>query len=262
MLDNKVRQALKRGETVFGTMISGWRSSAIAQIFANVGFDFMFIDTEHADYNMETVSDIIRMARMAGIAPLVRVTDLQYPLMSRPLDAGAQGLMIPRLETKEQVEEIVQCMKYPPVGKRGCATGTGHSDYKTVKVKEFMAHANENTLIVIQIEQAKAVENVEAMVSVPGVDVALVGPNDLSIALGCPGEVESRTMTQAIDKVIEACNTHHVAAGIHIANIDLLKYWMRKGMRMITYSSDVAMVRSAASDGLKALKAAAEKSGV
>jgi len=259
MLDNTVKRALGRNETVIGTMVSGWRSSSIAQILAHAGFDFMFIDTEHADHNVETVSGIIRMARQVGITPLVRVPDGDYSSISKPLDAGAQGIMVPRVETRAEVEAVVAAVKYPPEGIRGCSISMGHTDYAAADAPKLIEHANANTLVIIQIERETAVENIEELVSVPGVDVAFIGPNDLSVSLGVPGDVEARTVVTAIDRVIEACGKHGVAVGVHLGNVEMLRFWMRKGMKMLTYSTDVAMLRSAASEALTALREAAKE---
>ena len=253
MRENKVKRALKRGETVVGTMISEVRNSSIAQIMKVDGFDFFFIDMEHGSFSMETVADIIMAARLADIAPFIRVPDLEYFLLSRPLDAGAQGLMVPRVDTPDDVRHMVSFMKYPPVGERGCAVTRGHSDYLSPHTAEFIKHANEETLVIVQIESGMAIDHIEEMVSIPGVDVALIGPNDLSISLGIPGQPTHPKEIEAIDKMIAACLKHDVAAGIHIGNIDQLKGWMDKGMRFITYSSDVNFLLSGAA-GCKALK--------
>ena len=256
MRENKVKLAIKRGETVFGTMVQEVRSPGIAQILAAAGFDFFFIDMEHGPYDLQTVADMVRVGRLAGIAPFIRVPDLVYFLMSRPLDAGAQGLMVPRVDTPDQVRKVVSYMKYPPVGERGCAVQRGHSDYLSVPTKEFMEWANEHTLVIIQIESKEAVENIDEMVSIPGVDVALIGPNDLSVSLGIPGEQTHPMEVEAIEKVIAACKKHGVAPGIHTGNVDQLKGWMEKGMRFITWSGDIPMLMNASQTALKALRAA------
>lgn len=260
MRENKVKRALKRGETVVGTMIQEVRSPAIAQILKVCGFDFFFIDMEHGPFSMESVADIIVAARLAEIAPFIRVPDLEYSLLSRPLDAGAQGLMVPRVDTPDQVRRMVSFMKYPPVGERGCAVTRGHSDYMAAPTKDFIEHANAESLVIVQIESGMAIDHIEEMVSIPGVDVALIGPNDLSISLGIPGQPTHPKEVEAIDKMIAACEKHGVASGIHIANVDQLKGWMDKGMRFITYSSDLNFLLAGAA-GCKVLKEYAAAKG-
>ncbi len=254
MRPNKVKRALKRGETVFGTMIADFRMPAIANILAEVGFDFMFIDMEHGPYTIEHVDTLCRVARLAGITPLVRVPDAQYHLMSRPLDAGAQGLMIPRIRSREQVEFIVQSVKYPPFGQRGASVLKGHSDYHAEPVADFVRQANEENLTILQIELKEAIDCIDDLLSVPGVDVALIGPNDLSLSLGIPDQMTHPLLVESVQKVVDSCQRHGVVAGMHIGSIEILQYWMKQGMRMITWSTPLHMMMGAAKAGLQTLR--------
>ena len=254
MRKNPVKQALKEGKAVYGTMMIEFRSSAAAQILAVSGFDYFFIDMEHGTFSYETMSDMIRAGRLAGIVPIVRVTDCQYHLMSRPLDAGAMGLMIPRVESREQVEQIIQWTKYPPWGIRGCGASTGHSDYEATKVAEFIKQANDEIIIIPQIESEKAIENIEEIVSVKGVDAAVFGPNDLSISLGVPGEVEHPKMIKAFERVIAACNKAGIASGLHVGSVDLVNKWKAKGMRFLCWSNDIAMIKDSSAKALAAMR--------
>jgi 2-keto-3-deoxy-L-rhamnonate aldolase RhmA len=142
MVNNSLMAKLKRGEPVLGTMMQELRSPAVPMIFANAGFDFIFIDMEHGAHTMETVADLIKVTRLAGITPLVRIPDLQYHFIARCLDAGAQGFMVPRIETREQAEKAVAFSKYPPLGERGCSINKGHNDYKGDDLLIFVKSAN------------------------------------------------------------------------------------------------------------------------
>jgi 2-keto-3-deoxy-L-rhamnonate aldolase RhmA len=255
MKANDTKRALKAGKTVFGTMIAEVRTPMIANVLAEVGFDYMFIDTEHGPYNLAEVHDIVRVARLAGITPLVRVPDPEYFLISRPLDLGAQGIMVPRVETREQVELIVQSAKFPPVGKRGCSQMKGHSDYHKEPLNDFVRQSNEENMVILQIERERAINNIDDLLSVSGVDVALIGPNDLSISLGIPGEMDHPLLRDSIQKVVDSCERHGLVSGIHISSLDALQYWMRQGMRMITWNSPLGMIMSSAQDALRTLKA-------
>lgn len=253
MRDNLVKQALQRGETVIGSMATEIRSPAVALLFANAGFDFFFIDMEHGSYDMPTVADIIKVARLAGICPIVRVPDPEYHLMSRPLDAGAQGLMIPRVETREVVEHVVRSVKYPPEGVRGCSIPRGHNEYMGAPLTEFTQHANANVLIVVQIERRRAVEDIDDLLSVPGVDVALIGPQDLAVSLGTLDTQHPETEA-AIQKVVDAAQRHGVAAGIHSRDIKVLRAWQERGMRMLTCSTDTDFIVQGANAAVKMLR--------
>jgi len=254
MRPNKIKHALQRGETVFGTMIAEINNPAIANILAEAGFDFMFMDMEHGPYNLHDVHDIARVARLSGIVPLVRVPDPRYHLIVRPMDQGAQGIMVPRVETREQVEFIVQSAKYPPVGKRGCSILKGHSDYHREPAEPFTRQANEENMIILQIERQVAIERIDELVSVPGVDVALIGPNDLALSLGVPGQLDHPLVAESIGKVVESCHRHGIISGLHTGNVEMLRYWMRQGMRMITWNSPLGMIMSASQVGLQTLR--------
>ena len=253
MRDNPVRRALKAGRTVVGTMIQEVRSPGIALLLADVGFDFFFIDMEHGAYDLETVADIIKVARLAGIVPLVRVPDNEYHLIARALDAGAMGVMVPRVETVNDVARAVAAMRYPPVGRRGYSAGKGNSDYRRVEMRAYTHHANENVLVIVQIERKAAVEHIDDLLSVPGVDVALIGPADLTLSLGAESP-HAPEVTEAIEHVFNAARRHRVAAGIHLRQVEGLLSWQAKGMTMLTYSTDLDLLREAATAALKTLR--------
>ena len=129
MIENKLKRLLQAGGLAVGTMITDTRSPAIAAVLANAGFDFFILDTEHGSFSMETVADLMLMARLTGITPIVRVPDDDYPWIARTLDAGALGIMIPRVRTLEQVQRAARTMKYPPLGERGMSGSRGNTTY-------------------------------------------------------------------------------------------------------------------------------------
>ena len=255
MKKNSLRQVLQQGGTVFGTMIQEMRSPAIAELMAVAGCDFIFIDMEHGSHNMETVADLIKVSRLSGVPPLVRVSDAQYHLVARVLDAGAQGIMVPRVETREQVELIVQWAKYPPQGCRGCSVLKGHNDYCPQPTQEFACQANVENLVILQIERRAALEDIDDLLSVPGVDAAIMGPNDLALSLGVEADVSHPVMIESIEKVVAACQRHNIPCGMHVGSLAVLKTWMAKGMRFIVYSTDLGFLLNGARSGLEELRA-------
>ncbi|MCL6429831.1 MAG: aldolase [Anaerolineae bacterium] len=252
--ENRVKRALQKGGTVFGTMVQEMRTPSVAQALATAGLDFLMIDLEHGAFNLETVADICQVARLAGIVPLVRVSDHGYPWLARPLDIGAMGLMVPRIESRAQVEEMVRMVKYPPVGRRGCAVTLRQTEFNRVSVPEWLSWANAETLFIAQIEEKSAIEEIEAIVSVPGVDVALIGPNDLSISLGVPGEIHHPAMQAAMARVVEAAAKHGVASGLHTADLSTLRAWQGKGMRFLMYSNEIGLMRQAAGQAAQTIR--------
>jgi 2-keto-3-deoxy-L-rhamnonate aldolase RhmA len=249
-----LRKRVLAGECVYGTMIRQARDPGAPTVFAAAGYDFVFIDMEHGNYSMETMADLIRGAKSAGIAPIIRVPHLETFFISRILDAGAEGIMVPMTSTKRQAEEVVRFSKYTPLGQRGFGTQTGQTDYKPLKASEAMREANEHTLIVAQIETPEAIENIDAILEVEGIDVGLIGPNDLSISMGMTDQIGSEIITKAIEKVVETAKKKGKASGMHIGNIEALKKWRAKGMTVLAYSTDIAFMYNTSKSSLEELK--------
>jgi 2-dehydro-3-deoxyglucarate aldolase/4-hydroxy-2-oxoheptanedioate aldolase len=164
------------------------------------------------------------------------------------------GLMIPRVETRAQVEAVIRAMKYPPVGERGVALTVAHDDYTGGDVHAKLRHANHETLVIVQVETAKAIENLEEMLSVPGVDVAWVGHFDLSVSMGIPGQFEHPRFLDAIDRVVAVCGQRGVAPGVMQSSVPAVREWMDRGFRAIAYSGDVWLLQNALRDGLRQLR--------
>jgi 2-keto-3-deoxy-L-rhamnonate aldolase RhmA len=249
-----LKSRLKRGDLLVGTMISEVRNPNVAYMLAQSGFDFFIIDNEHGSYSPETLSDLMAAARGTGIAPIVRIPEIRRETILKPLDSGAAGLLVPQVNTAEQAREIMTHAKYPPAGNRGVALRRAHSLYKKVVAAEYLKRANEETFIAVQAETPTAIENLEAIVSVPGVDAVFVGPFDLSVSLGIPGETNHPRELEAINRVVEVCRKHRRVSGIQLFDLKALKTWVEKGMRFVAYSSDIALLADAAVSGVAELK--------
>jgi len=250
-----LRKGVLAGECIYGMMIRQSRDPGTPAIFAAAGYDFCFFDMEHGNYSMETVADLIRGCKSVGIGSIIRVPHLETHFISRVLDAGAEGIMVPMTSRREQAERIVRYSKFTPLGARGFGNQTGQTDYQVRKTVEFMKEANDNTFIVAQIETKEAIENIEEILDVEGIDVGLIGPNDLSISLGVPDQMGSEVMTQAIDRVVQAAKKKKKASGMHIGSVDALKKWRPRGMTVLAYSTDIGFMYSASKSALDQLKA-------
>ena len=258
MRRNLLKERLKSGETTVGTMVQEMTNPSIAQILHSIGFDFFMIDGEHSPFNPETVQGIVRVGRLLDMSPLVRVRALDYSLTAGYLDSGAMGLMLPRVESPEHVESLVSYMKYPPVGVRGLSSDASHSEYQFGPFREFIEFQNDETLAIAQIERKAAIDNLEAIVSVPGVDVALVGPEDLSLSLGVPGQTSHPLVEKAIQRVVDVSNAHGVVPGVHMGSVEALAGWHEKGMRMLMLNSDLGFMMESGDVGLKTLRSIIE----
>src|ERR1051326_7785594 len=211
---NLTREKLAQGGTVFGCGLQVYRSPEICRAFAAAGFDYVFIDMEHGSYDLETVQDMIRAAVDSGITPIVRVAELLYSLIARLLDSGAQGIILPRVEDPKLLAEALSWMRFPPQGKRGYGVNTTMIGYESRSFPEIIEHQNRNTLAVVQFETTVAMERADEMLSLKGVDIAMVGPADLSISLGIPGQFDHPLLISTVDQLIEKCNRHGVVPGI------------------------------------------------
>jgi 4-hydroxy-2-oxoheptanedioate aldolase len=227
---------------VWGTFVFEYGSPAVPRIMKAAGWDYILIDTEHASFGMETVGNLLHVSAAVGLPAVVRVPEAQRSLLSRPLDAGAMGVMIPRVESRAQAEDIVRYTKYFPMGDRGVALGTAHSAYQAVNGKQFIRQANTELLVIMQIETQRGMENLDDILSVPGLSVAYLGPHDLSTSMGMPGAVSHPRVVQAITAFLRGCKRHGVIPGIWVDSIQDGRTWMRRGARFMTYGADFSMV--------------------
>lgn len=253
MQSNRVKAALKNGDAVTGPILAEVRSMGMVKLMAAAGYDFIFIDTEHGMYGMETVANLVQMALACGLCPLVRPADLSYTLVARALDTGAQGVIVPRVESRQEARDAVSFVKYPPAGRRG-AGGDGRNGYERRGVREAVDESNAETLVVLQIESAKGLQNVDEIASVTGVDALLIGPNDLSISLGIPGEYERPEFTEAVQRVMDACRKHDIVAGTLGMSGAALKPYYDLGFRFLLCNTDGNMIVEAAYRDVAAMR--------
>jgi 2-dehydro-3-deoxyglucarate aldolase/4-hydroxy-2-oxoheptanedioate aldolase len=255
MRKNNVKCALAQGKVQMGTGFGQLRSAEIPRMLAAAGFDWAFIDTEHGGFDLETVQDICRTSLMAGLCPIVRVADLQYSLIARALDCGAQGVIFPRVESVELLEQAISWTKFPPLGIRGYGIGPMQVDYERVGFAEIIEHMNANTMVVLQIETKRAVDMRDELLSVPGIDAVMVGPADLSISLGVPGDFQHPKMVEAMEAVRDSCVEHGIAPGTQTRSTGLARFWKDRGMRFLGCSHDVGMFFERAVEVVQSLKA-------
>ncbi len=249
-----IKKRLNSGELVLGTIVSEVRNPNVAYLLAQSGFEFFIIDNEHGCYSSETVSDMIAAARGAGIAVIVRICEITRENILKPLDSGASGLLVPQVNTADQAAEIVRHAKYPPFGSRGVGLRRPHSLYARVDCAQYLAQANENTLIAVQAETPQAIQNVEAIAAVDGIDCVFAGPYDLSVSLGIPGQLSHPREVEAIDTMLDACRKYHKIGGILMFDTLALRSWIEKGMRFVVYSSDISLLADAALNAVEELK--------
>lgn len=250
---NHVRHALKSGKLQLGLNFGQFRSAEIPRLLAAAGFHWAFIDTEHGNFDLETVNDVCRVANLVGLCPVLRVADLQYSLVARALDCGAQGIIFPRVEDPKLLETALSWTKFPPMGARGYGLIAPQTDYEALTFDQVIRHVNDNTLTVLQIETKRAVEAREEILSVPGIDAVMIGPADLSISMGVPGEFQHPVMIEAMESVRDTCARKGIAPGTQTRAVPQAKFWKERGMRFLGCGSEIGFLFDKAKETAHAL---------
>ena len=261
MKTNKVKRKLEQGEVALGTLIFEFDSPGLPRLCELAGAEFVIFDMEHTRFTLERIGELLAWSRACDLVPLVRPPGKIYHLMSRPMDAGAMGLMLPMVETAEQAQEIVHAVKYAPLGERGTAFGVAHDSYRSEDIVKTMRQSNEESIILAQIETEGGVEHVDEILSVEGIDVAWVGHFDLTQSMGIPGDFKNQRFQQAMDRVAEAAANHKAVAGRAMGSTDEALHWIDRGYRMIAYSRDSELFRSALEAGITTIREHLDRRG-
>jgi len=252
---NSLKERLARGEVASSMTVRLSRSIEIAQVAATAGFDSLYVDLEHSSLSLETTSQICCAALSCGIAPLVRVA--QVELIQRVLDGGALGIIVPDVRTPEQAREAVKAAKYPPLGERGFATALPHFQYRSPPATEQYAALNKATMVIVQFESAEAIERAEEIFAVEGVDMALFGTNDLTADLGIPGDYENPRVRDAYARAMAAARKHgkHVGVGGLGGRPKLIAEFVKMGARYVSTGTDLGFLLGSATDQAKQVRA-------
>lgn len=256
ILENPLKKTLKAGGAVVGTMVSHLRLPAVAVMMKGAGWDFVFVDCEHGSFTPPAVADFCVAARGVQLPVIVRVpSSSEAQRLYQTLDIGATGLLCPQTETKAQVEAIVHATKYHPMGQRGMSTRNVHTSWGRYKGAELTAKLNQETMIVLQIESAQAVENLEQLISVPGVDAVFIGPNDLSQTLGLPGDPNAPEVVKYVERTLEICRRVNMPCGVHSFDVAGCRSWLQKGMRFMACGNEVTWLVDSAQKAVADIKA-------
>jgi 2-keto-3-deoxy-L-rhamnonate aldolase RhmA len=245
-----LRHRLQDGELVLGQLVLEFFTPGLGPMLDACGLDFVIFDMEHGRCDIGMMEQMIASCRGSRIVPMARVPDANFAPLGRILDIGARGVMVPRVETRQQAEEIVRALKYAPQGKRGVALGIAHDLYRAAGA-EFFAQANEEITVIVQLETVKAFENLEEIVAVPGIDVAWIGHYDLTVSMGIPAQFDHPRLLQAMDDLVSACRRHGVAPGFLPPTPESAAHWISNGFRMISLGSDIGVFL----DGMRKFRA-------
>lgn len=256
MRNNSVKTNLQDGGIAIGTMVFEFKTNGIGRIASNAGADFAIFDCEHTGWDWETIGSLVATSRSADLVPMVRIPTTERSYISRPLDLGAMGLMAPLVETGEQAESLVHWSKYPPAGVRGAAFGVAHDDYLAGDNLAKMRSADDEALLIAQIESADGVKNLADIAAVDGIDVLWVGQFDLTISMGIPGQFDNPQYLEVLDKVAAAASQNNKAAGFMVSSVDEARAMIDRGYRCLAYSGDLWIYGSALKAALDELRPA------
>jgi 4-hydroxy-2-oxoheptanedioate aldolase len=244
---NVARDKLEQGQLSLGVGIRMTRSVEIAKAMAVAGFDWLFLDMEHGVMSLEACAQISAAALDAGIAPIARVPNGEYSIATRALDNGALGIVIPHVDTAAEAREVVERLKYPPVGHRSMGGIGPHYSLRSASTGDAAKTLNAANLIVVMLETPTAIQNAAEIAAVPGVDVLLIGSNDLCAEMGIPGDFGNDRVKDAYAKMIAACEKAGKFPGMAgIYNETLMPRYIEMGARFILSGQDAAFMMAGA----------------
>lgn len=228
---------LKRKRLTVGSWITLAHTS-IAEIMAKAGFDWLTVDMEHSAITLDQAQLLMQVIELASCVPLVRVGENNPNLIKRVMDAGAHGVIVPMVNSKEDALRAVSAVKYPPLGERG--VGLARAQGYGLEFEKYRDWVNKESIVIVQIEHIKAVKNLEEILKVEGVDGFIIGPYDLSGSIGRPGEFEHPEVKAALKKVIEVSKKLNKPAGFHVIppDVNALKQKIEEGYKFLAFSLD------------------------
>lgn len=244
------RSRLWDGQQLLGMVVS-MRTPDAAELLAEAGFDWLFIDNEHGAYS---IAELQAMLQAAGrdFDCLIRIPALEESSIKKALDIGASGVIVPQVNTAEQAACVVRWGRYPPAGGRGL--GIARAQHYGFGLQEYADNANERIALVIQAESAEAAANIESIVQVAGIDAVFIGPYDLSASLGKTGEVDHPAVQQAIAHITRVCKLHHMPLGIFGGGAEAVRPYLQQGFQLIAAGVDAALLGSAAREMLARMR--------
>lgn len=248
ILRNRAKDKLARGETVYSMTVRLVRTIDIASIAHTAGFDAIYIDMEHSSFSLEEASQICLACNHLGVTPLVRVPGPDPAFIARVMDAGAMGIILPDVQSAEQARGAVRAVKHAPLGDRSLAGAAPQLNYRTLPPAQVLNELDGSSMVVVMVESQEGVNAVDEIASVEGLDMILVGANDLSVDLGIAGQMDDPRIDSAYTKVIEACRRNGIATGIGGigGRPDLIRRFLDRGAGFVSTGNDITFLSSTA----------------
>ena len=252
IIRSTLKKRLLAGETVFGTFV-GTDSSDVVEIIGYSGFDFVILDMEHSPGAPNSVMGQVRAAELRGMDVLARLTNVERTTVLRTLDIGVSGILAPLVNDLPTARAFIEASLYPPLGCRGFGL-TRASCYGAAAVPEYIAEANSDLLRMVQCETEQAVREVESIASIEGLDLIFIGPYDLSLSLGVPGDKFHPRMVEAVDKVLAVCKKLKKPTGIFVTSPEEARTRIEQGFTFLVYSTDTMIFAAAVKNAAGALR--------
>ncbi len=241
-----LKDRLRAGDVLLGPILVELATPGLAVMLADVGFDYLMWDLEHAAIDASAVAHTMLAARLVGLPSVVKLGDCERSAVQRYLDYGASGIQVPHVESAQELRDLVRWIRYPPAGERSQVFGLGNTGFRHVDFNAHVAYANEHTLLIPMIETRRGVEEVEAILAAGGADLVFLGTGDLSSSYGVPGQMTHPIVRSAAERVIAACRARGIPMGVNAEDPQAARYWIDQGIQLISYSSDLGMIRQQA----------------
>jgi len=248
-----LKTKLQNNQLTLGSWITLGNTS-IAEIMAKANFDWLVVDLEHSVINIDIAGELIKTIDLCGVTPLVRLTSNDVNQIKRVMDAGSHGIVVPMVNTPEEAEQAVAATRYAPAGSRG--VGLARAQGYGVSFQDYLKWQTDGPVVIVQIEHKDAIENLENILKVPGVDGFIIGPYDLSCSMGIPGEFEHPDFITAVNEIRNTGKKLGCPSGIHIVEPDTqrLEQSVSEGYKFIAYSVDIRMLDVSARQGVTKIK--------
>ena len=244
---SNLKNSLKDGHKVVGPFMK-LANPELVEIFGKAGFDFVIIDTEHGPQSTESVENLVRAAELTGISAVVRVRRNDPSLISRALDVGAEGILVPQISSSEDALNVVKAAKFAPDGERGVCCYVRAASYSHENKFEYFQRVNRDNVVAILIEGEQGIKNLDKIIQVPGIDIIFIGPYDLSQSLGLPGQVDHPLVLEKMQEVVNKTQKAGLAVGTFVDNLGAAAMWSQLGIQFIAYSVDTGIIYLASRD--------------
>ncbi len=243
MRTSRVKAKLAKNQPVLGTTLH-LMDAALFELASLMGYDLIWMDMEHHTYSLETAATMMRAARVGGADIIARPARGEFTRLQRMLEAGAQGIMYPRCASAEEARQVVEAVKFAPQGRRGCDASNPDAQYCLVPQAQYVRRANEETFIIIQLEEPEAIERAEEIAAVEGIDALMLGPGDLSVLTGIPAQMDHPTIQKAFETVAAGARN----AGKHLASVTFsaehAKKMLDMGARILFHGADILLIKA------------------